>query len=131
LNATDAPTPDLHIEEALTELEGPRFFLVQRVLCDLIPLLNVDQNVLLALVASLTVWSGAVVALGVKYTSRCFLSRHSGRLQRDTADLAIHPAAELRSTHAEFRPGRAIRVDMRMKMAGLSRKLVVTLGRDG
>lgn len=53
LNATDAPPPDLHIEESLAELEGARFFLVQDVLCDLIPLLNVDQDVLLAFVARL------------------------------------------------------------------------------
>lgn len=45
LNATDAPPIDFHIEEALAELEGPHFFLVQHVLCDLIPLLNaVEPN---------------------------------------------------------------------------------------
>ncbi|KFC51521.1 hypothetical protein DK37_13730 [Halomonas sp. SUBG004] len=53
LNATDAPPIDLHIEEALTELEGRRFFLVQHVLCDLIPLLNVDQKILLAFITRL------------------------------------------------------------------------------
>jgi hypothetical protein len=53
LNATDAPPLDLHIEEALAELEGRRFFLVQHVLCDLIPLLNVDQEVLLAFISRL------------------------------------------------------------------------------
>lgn len=53
LNATDAPPFDLHIEEALAELEGPRFFLVQHFLCELIRLLNVDQDVLLAFVTRL------------------------------------------------------------------------------
>ncbi|EHJ93520.1 hypothetical protein [Vreelandella boliviensis] len=53
LNATDAPPIDLHIEEALTELEGPRFFFVQHVLCDLIPLLNVDLDVLLVFITRL------------------------------------------------------------------------------
>lgn len=53
LNATEAPPIDLHIEEVLAELKGPRFFIVQRVLCDLIPLLNVDQDTLLAFVARL------------------------------------------------------------------------------
>lgn len=45
LNATDAPPIDLYMEEALAELQGPSFFLVQHVLCDLLPLLNVDQEV--------------------------------------------------------------------------------------
>lgn len=53
LNATDAPPIDLHVEDALAELEGRRFFLVQHVLCDLIPLLNVDQEVLLAFITRL------------------------------------------------------------------------------
>jgi hypothetical protein len=53
LNSADAPSPHHHIEEALQELEGPRFFLVQHVLCDLIPHLNIEQNVLLAFVARL------------------------------------------------------------------------------
>lgn len=48
LNAEDGPPIDLHIEEALAELEGPRFFSVQHFLCDLIPLLIVDQDALLA-----------------------------------------------------------------------------------
>lgn len=53
LNAPDAPPIDLHIEEALAEIKGPRFFRFQHVLCDLIPLLNVDQDVLMAFVARL------------------------------------------------------------------------------
>ncbi|MCC5883797.1 MAG: hypothetical protein JJU25_14340 [Halomonas sp.] len=53
LNATDAPPIDHHIEEALAELAGPRFFLIQNVLCDLIPHLNVDQDVLLAFISRL------------------------------------------------------------------------------
>jgi hypothetical protein len=53
LNATDAPSIDLHLEEALTTLEGPRFFLVQRVLCDLIPLLDVNQDLLLSFITRL------------------------------------------------------------------------------
>lgn len=64
LNATDAPPIDLHIEEALAELEGPRFFLVQHVLCDLIPLLNVDQDILLAFVARLVGAGGDDLAAG-------------------------------------------------------------------
>lgn len=64
LNATDAPPIDLHIEEALAELEGPRFFLVQHVLCDLIPLLNVDPGVLLAFVACLVDKGGSDLAAG-------------------------------------------------------------------
>lgn len=53
LNANDAPPIDLHIEDALAELEGRRFFLVQHVLCDLIPLLNVGQEILLAFITRL------------------------------------------------------------------------------
>lgn len=53
LNSTDAPPIDLYIEEALAELKGPRFFFVQHVLCDLIPHLNVDQEVLLGFIAHL------------------------------------------------------------------------------
>ncbi len=64
LNATDAPQIDLHIEEALAEWEGPHFFLVQHVLCDLIPLLNVDQDVLLAFVARLVDKGGSDLAAG-------------------------------------------------------------------
>ncbi len=69
LNATDAPPIDLHIEEALAELEGPRFFLVQHVLCDLIPLLNVDQDVLLAFVARLLDAGGNDLAAGASSTA--------------------------------------------------------------
>ena len=64
LNATDAPQIDLHIEEALAELEGPHFFRVQHVLRDLIPLLNVDQDVLLAFVARLVDEGGSDLAAG-------------------------------------------------------------------
>jgi len=64
LNAADAPPPHLHIEEALAELEGPRFFLVQHVLCDLIPLLNIEQNVLLAFVTRLIDKGGTDGAAG-------------------------------------------------------------------
>lgn len=64
LNATDAPPIDLHIEEALTELEGSRFFLVQHILCDLIPLLNVDQDVLLAFITRLLDAGGNDLAAG-------------------------------------------------------------------
>lgn len=53
LNATDAPPIDLQIEESLAELEGLRFFSVQHFLCDLIPLLNVDHDVLLAFITRL------------------------------------------------------------------------------
>ncbi len=64
MNATDAPSIDLHIKEALAELEGPHFFLVQHVLCDLIPLLNVDQGVLLAFVLRLVDKGGSDLAAG-------------------------------------------------------------------
>ncbi|MCE8030106.1 hypothetical protein HOP54_15570 [Halomonas daqingensis] len=69
LNATDAPLIDLHIEEALAELEGPHFFLVQQVLCELIPLLNVDQNVLLPFVARLLDAGGNDLAAGAPSTA--------------------------------------------------------------
>lgn len=69
LNATDAPPIDLHIEEALAELEGPRFFLVQHVLCDLIPLLNVDQDVLLAFITRLLDAGGNDLAAGTPGTA--------------------------------------------------------------
>ncbi|ARM92547.1 hypothetical protein RHEC894_PE00524 (plasmid) [Rhizobium sp. CIAT894] len=63
-NATDAPRLDLHIEEALAELKGPQFFFVQHVLCDLIPLLNVDQAALLRFVARLIDAGGNDLAAG-------------------------------------------------------------------
>ncbi|MGB6056580.1 MAG: hypothetical protein WBG17_15240 [Burkholderiaceae bacterium] len=69
LNATNAPPIDLHIEEALAELEGPRFFLVQHVLCDLIPLLNVDQDVLLAFITRLLDAGGNDLAAGAPSTA--------------------------------------------------------------
>ncbi|WP_217482933.1 hypothetical protein [Achromobacter aegrifaciens] len=69
LNAADAPPIDLHIEEALAELEGPRFFLVQHVLCDLIPLLNVDQDVLLAFITHLLDAGGNDLAAGAPSTA--------------------------------------------------------------
>lgn len=69
LNATDAPPIDFHIEEALAELEGPRFFLVQHVLCDLIPLLNVDQDVLLAFITRLLDAGGNDLAAGAPSTA--------------------------------------------------------------
>lgn len=69
LNATDAPPIDLHIEEALSELEGPRFFFVQRFLCDLIPLLNVDQDVLLAFITRLLDAGGSDLAAGTPSTA--------------------------------------------------------------
>ena len=69
LNATDAPPIDLHIEEALAELEGPRFFFVQHVLCDLIPLLNVDQDVLLAFITRLLDAGGNDLAAGAPSTA--------------------------------------------------------------
>lgn len=53
LNGPDAPPIDLYLEEALGDLKGFKFFSVQHVLCDLIPLLNVDQSVLLAFVTRL------------------------------------------------------------------------------
>ncbi|MDR5906443.1 hypothetical protein [Franzmannia qiaohouensis] len=53
LNDTDAPPIDHYAEDALAELEGRRFFLFQHVLCDLIPLLNLDQEVLLAFITRL------------------------------------------------------------------------------
>ncbi|MDV6319752.1 hypothetical protein [Chromohalobacter sp. HP20-39] len=64
LNAIDAPPIDLHAEDALAELEGRRFFLVQHVLCDLIPLLNVDQEVLLAFITRLLDTGGHDLAAG-------------------------------------------------------------------
>lgn len=69
LNATDAPPIDLHIEDALVELAGPRFFLVQHVLCDLIPLLNVDQEVLLAFITRLLDIGGNDLAAGAPSTA--------------------------------------------------------------
>lgn len=69
LNAIDAPPIDLHIEDALAELEGPRFFFVQHVLCDLIPLLNVDQDVLLAFITRLLDAGGNDLAAGVPSTA--------------------------------------------------------------
>lgn len=69
LNAADAPPIDLHIEEALAELEGPRFFHVQHVLCDLIPLLNVDQDVLLAFITRLLDAGGNDLAAGAPSTA--------------------------------------------------------------
>lgn len=69
LNATDAPPIDLNIEEALTELKGPRFFFVQHVLCDLIPLLNVDQDVLLAFITRLLDAGGSDLAAGAPSTA--------------------------------------------------------------
>lgn len=69
LNATDAPPPDLHLEESLTELEGWRFFLVQDLLCDLIPLLNIDQDVLLAFVTRLVDAGGSDMAAGAPSTA--------------------------------------------------------------
>ncbi|HEJ6973017.1 TPA: hypothetical protein ACGCBI_002171 [Serratia marcescens] len=69
LNATDAPPIDLYIEEALSELEGPRFFLVQHFLCDLIPLLNVDQDVLLAFITRLLDAGGNDLAAGIPSTA--------------------------------------------------------------
>lgn len=69
LNATDAPPIDLNIEEALAELKGPRFFFVQHVLCDLIPLLNVDQDVLLAFITRLLDAGGNDLAAGAPSTA--------------------------------------------------------------
>lgn len=67
LNATDAPPIDLHIEEALTELEGPRFFFVQHVLCDLIPLLNVDLDALLVFITRLLDTGGNDLAPSIAF----------------------------------------------------------------
>lgn len=64
LNGADSPPIDLQIEEVLTELEGPCFFLVQHVLCELIPLLDVDQDVLLRFVARLVEAGGNDLAAG-------------------------------------------------------------------
>lgn len=69
LNATDAPPIDLHMEEALAELQGPGFFLVQHVLCDLLPLLNVEQSVLLAFVERLLDAGGNDMAAGAPRTA--------------------------------------------------------------
>ncbi len=69
LDATDAPLIDLHIGEALAELGGPRFFFVQHVLCDLIPLLNVDQDVLLAFITRLLDAGGNDLAAGAPSTA--------------------------------------------------------------
>ncbi|MDX7598829.1 hypothetical protein [Aeromonas caviae] len=46
LNTADAPPIVFYIEDALEELERSRLFLVENVLCDLIPLLNVEQDIL-------------------------------------------------------------------------------------
>src|SRR5690625_2027041 len=62
LNATDAPPIDLNIEEALAELKGPRFFFVQHILCDLIPLLNVVQGGLLVFLTRLLAADGIALA---------------------------------------------------------------------
>lgn len=69
LNASDAPPIDLNIEEALAELKGPRFFFVQHVLCDLIPFLNVDQDVLLAFITRLLDAGGNDLAAGTPITA--------------------------------------------------------------
>ncbi|WP_313501288.1 hypothetical protein [Stutzerimonas nitrititolerans] len=69
LNAADAPPIDLHLEDALADLGGPRFFLVQHVLCDLIPLLNVDQDVLLAFISRLLDAGGNDLAAGAPSTA--------------------------------------------------------------
>lgn len=69
LNATDAPPIDLNIEEALAELKGPRFFFVQHVLCDLIPLLSVDQDVLLVFITRLLDAGGNDLAAGTPSTA--------------------------------------------------------------
>lgn len=69
LNATDAPPIGLHIEEALSELEGSRFFFVQHILCELIPLLDVDQNVLLNFVAHIIDAGGNDMAAGAPSTA--------------------------------------------------------------
>lgn len=69
LSTTYAPPIDLHADEALAELEGSRFFLVQDVLCDLIPLLNVDQDVLLAFITRLLDKSGNDLAAGAPSTA--------------------------------------------------------------
>lgn len=69
LNATDAPPIDLYIEEALAELEGSRFFLVQHALCGLIPHLNVDQDVLLAFITRLLDAGGNDLAAGAPSTA--------------------------------------------------------------
>ncbi|HDR2688144.1 hypothetical protein MT488_17005 [Enterobacter ludwigii] len=69
LNATDAPPIDLHIEEALSELKGPRFFLVQHFLCDLIPHLNLDQDVLLDFITRLLDAGGNDLAAGAPSTA--------------------------------------------------------------
>lgn len=69
LNATDAPPIDLYMEETLVVLKGSRFFLVQHVLCELIPLLNVDQGVLLAFVARLIDAGGNDLAAGAPSTA--------------------------------------------------------------
>ena len=69
LNDADGPPIDLHIEEALAELEGPRFFRVQHFLCDLIPLLSVDQDVLLTFISRLLDAGGNDLAAGTPSTA--------------------------------------------------------------
>lgn len=69
LNDVNAPPIELHIEEALVTLEGPRFFSVQQFLCDLIPLLNVEQEVLLVFVAHLLDAGGHDLAAGYPSTA--------------------------------------------------------------
>lgn len=69
LSAANAPSIDLHLEKALVELKGPHFFLVQHFLCDLIPLLNVDQEILLAFIARLIDAGGNDLAAGTPSTA--------------------------------------------------------------
>lgn len=69
LNAADAPPIDHHVEEALAELEGPSFFRVQHFLCDLIPLLSVDQDILLTFITRLLDAGGNDLVAGAPSTA--------------------------------------------------------------
>ena len=52
------------MDQALAKLKGPHFFRVQNVLRDLIPLLRVDQDVLLAFITRLLDAGGNDLAAG-------------------------------------------------------------------
>lgn len=64
LKAADAPSINLDIEDALAELEGTRFFSVQHFLCELIPLLDVDQLEILKFASRLVDAGGTDMAAG-------------------------------------------------------------------
>lgn len=64
LNSEDAPSIDLYLDEALEELSGFEFFRIQRILCELMMELHVDQDVLLNLTVKLIDFGGNDLAAG-------------------------------------------------------------------